>query len=249
MREGYQWFVFPFEGRSVNEGLAQLLAYRLSRATPASITITPNDYGFELLSSVPFELGEAEWRVLLSTDRLREDLLECLNTGELARRQFRDIARVAGLVFQGYPGAPAVPGSCKHRADCCSTSLWSTMPRTCCWIRPGGKCSTGSCETSRLARVLARLAGKRLLINDTPRLTPLAFPLWAARIQTSHLTSERWTNRIHRMIAQLEKPPIRRHVRTRKNWCRDEAASTDGGCQPSRVRPWPRFLGRRGDGR
>jgi ATP-dependent Lhr-like helicase len=56
------------------------------------------------------------------------------------------------------------------------------------------------------------LAGKRLLINDTPRLTPLAFPLWAARIQTSHLTSERWTNRIHRMIAQLEKaadPPPR----------------------------------------
>jgi ATP-dependent Lhr-like helicase len=212
VREGYQWFVFPFEGRSVNEGLAQLLAYRMSRATPASITITPNDYGFELLSSVPFELGEAEWRALLSTDRLREDLLECLNTGELARRQFRDIARVAGLVFQGYPGAPRSARQLQASSGLLFDVFLEYDAQNLLLDQARREVLDRQLETSRLARVLSRLAGKRLLINDTPRLTPLAFPLWAARIQTSHLTSERWTNRIHRMIAQLEKaadPPPR----------------------------------------
>jgi ATP-dependent Lhr-like helicase len=212
VREGYQWFVFPFEGRSVNEGLAQLLAYRLSRQAPASITITPNDYGFELLSSVPFELGEAEWRRLLSTDRLREDLLECLNTGELARRQFRDIARVAGLVFQGYPGAPRSARQLQASSGLLYDVFVEYDAQNLLLDQARREVLDRQLETSRLGRVLARLAGKRLLINDTPRLTPLAFPLWAARIQTSHLTSERWTNRIHRMIAQLEKaadpPPL-----------------------------------------
>ncbi|HTU25686.1 MAG TPA: helicase-related protein, partial [Pirellulales bacterium] len=212
VREGYQWFVFPFEGRSVNEGLASLLAYRLAQKTPASITITPNDYGFELLSSVPFELGEAEWRSLLSTDRLREDLLDCLNTGELARRQFRDIARVAGLVFQGYPGAPRTARQLQASSGLLYDVFVEYDAGNMLLDQARREVLDRQLETSRLARVLARLSRKRLLVNDTPRLTPLAFPLWAARIQTSHLTSERWTNRIHRMIAQLEKaadPPPR----------------------------------------
>jgi ATP-dependent helicase Lhr and Lhr-like helicase len=212
VREGYQWFVFPFEGRSVNEGLASLLAYRLSRKAPASITITPNDYGFELLSSVPFDLDESGWRELLSTDRLRDDLLECLNTGELARRQFRDIARVAGLVFQGYPGAPRTARQLQASSGLLYDVFVEYDAGNMLLDQARREVLDRQLETGRLARVLARLANKRLLVNYTPRLTPLAFPLWAARIQTSHLTSERWTNRIHRMIAQLERaadPPSR----------------------------------------
>ncbi|HEX3852079.1 MAG TPA: hypothetical protein VHW01_14000, partial [Polyangiaceae bacterium] len=212
VREGHQWFVFPFEGRSVNEGLASLLAYRLTRKTPASITITPNDYGFELLSSVAFELDEEGWRELLSTERLREDLLECLNSGELARRQFRDIARVAGLVFQGYPGAPRSAKQLQASSGLLYDVFKEYDAQNLLLDQARREVLDRQLQTSRLARVLAQLGRKRLLINHTPRLTPLAFPLWAARIQTTHLTSERWTNRIHRMIAQLEKaadPPPR----------------------------------------
>ena len=106
VREGHQLFMYPFEGRSVNEGLASLVAHRISRDTPCSITITPNDYGFEMLSNIPLDFDEDRWRRLFSIRDLLDDLLDCLNSTELARRQFRDIARVAGLVIPGYPGAP-----------------------------------------------------------------------------------------------------------------------------------------------
>ena len=104
-RDGFHYFVFPFAGRLAHEGLAALVAHRIGRQSPRSFTLTMNDYGFALTTPTALEMDEAAWREVLSTDRLLEDLLECLNTSELAKRRFREIARIAGLVFQGYPGA------------------------------------------------------------------------------------------------------------------------------------------------
>ncbi|HWL92912.1 MAG TPA: ligase-associated DNA damage response DEXH box helicase, partial [Phycisphaerae bacterium] len=99
MREGFLWYVFPFEGRLVHEGLAALLAYRLTRAQPLTVGVTATDYGCELRCAVDLALDERRWREILSIDLLADDLLACSNMTELARRQFRDIARIAGLVF------------------------------------------------------------------------------------------------------------------------------------------------------
>src|SRR5690606_15926792 len=102
----YHLYVYPFEGRFVHEGLGALVAYRIARRNPRSIGVTMNDYGFEMVSAQPIEPEESVWAEMFSENDLLHDLLECLNAAELARRHFREIARVAGLVFGGYPGAP-----------------------------------------------------------------------------------------------------------------------------------------------
>src|SRR5690606_21959398 len=89
-----------------HEGMAALFAYRISRLKPITFTLAANDWGFELLSPEPAPLGEALEKGLLSPHNLFEDVPASLNATEMARRQFREIARVAGLVFAGYPGAP-----------------------------------------------------------------------------------------------------------------------------------------------
>ncbi|MBA2668942.1 MAG: ligase-associated DNA damage response DEXH box helicase, partial [Gemmatimonadetes bacterium] len=104
-REGHHLFIFPFEGRLVHEGLAALLAYRISRIDPISFTMASNDYGFELLSPEPAPLEKAIAQGLLAPDNLLDDVPASLNATEMARRQFREIARVAGLVFPGFPHA------------------------------------------------------------------------------------------------------------------------------------------------
>lgn len=205
VREGNQLFVYPFGGRSVNEGLGMLLAYRIARDTPASITVTSNDYGIELLSSVPMVFDEPRWRKLLSTDELLDDLLACLNTSELARRQFRDIARVSGLVFSGYPGAPRSARQLQASSGLLYDVFVEYDPENLLLAQARREVLTQQLESSRLHAALSAIAEMELLITPTPRLTPLAFPLWAARIQTSHLSSERWTTRIERMVRQLEK--------------------------------------------
>jgi ATP-dependent Lhr-like helicase len=104
-REGWHLFLYPFAGRHVHLGLGSLLAWRVARHAPRSISVAVNDYGLELLSAEPVDWsGLADGR-LLSEDGLLEDIAASLNSGELAHRRFREIARVSGLVFQGFPGA------------------------------------------------------------------------------------------------------------------------------------------------
>lgn len=204
VREGHQVFLYPFEGRSVHEGLASLIAHRVARETACSISITPNDYGVELLSSVPIERDEAGWRRLLSAENLVEDLQECLNAGELARRQFRDIARVAGLVVPGYPGQPKSARQVQASSSLIYDVFREYDPGNLLLLQARREVLDQQLEVGRMSAALDRMARCEIVLRFTPRLTPLAFPLWAARIQTTHLSSERWTDRIARMLATLE---------------------------------------------
>ena len=110
-KEGINWFLFPFAGRLANEGLAALVSYRMSQIIPMSLSVSFNDYGFHLCSNENLELGEKEWRELLTPDNFVNELLDCMNLSEMAKRQFREVARVAGLIFQGYPRPKICPTS------------------------------------------------------------------------------------------------------------------------------------------
>ena len=58
-------------------------------------------------------------------------------------------------------------------------------------------------EFRRLAAAVDRIATQEIHIVDTPRLTPLAFPIWAEFIQ-SRLTTKDWLTRITDMARELE---------------------------------------------
>ena len=121
-REGFHLYLYPFGGRLVHEGLAALLAYRLARLEPLTFTWSVNDYGIELLSTTAPPLAEAVEQGLFSTDKLVEDIFASLNAAELAKSRFREIARIAGLIFEGYPGK----GKTARQAHFFSMSLPNT---------------------------------------------------------------------------------------------------------------------------
>ena len=87
--------MFPFEGHLVNEGLGALLAFRLSRLIPLSLSIAVNDYGLELVSDQEIPTDRFEDLSIFNTDNLLEDILESVNAAEMGRRQFREIGRIA----------------------------------------------------------------------------------------------------------------------------------------------------------
>jgi len=103
-RYGHHLFIFPFEGKLVHEGMAQVLAYRLSEIQAATFSIATNEYGMELVSATEFNIDNDFLRNLLDPSGLHQDISSGINVQEMARRRFRDIAGIAGLVFQGFPG-------------------------------------------------------------------------------------------------------------------------------------------------
>lgn len=202
-RDGHHLFAFPLAGRLVHEGLSTLLAYRLTQAAPRTISAFATDYGFELLSTDPFDLDDAGWDRLLTTDRLTEDILACVNTTELARRQFRDVARVAGLIFTGYPGSKKSNRQIQVSSGLLFEVLADFDPDNLLLDQARREVLDQQLDVQRLRATLDQLAAMQRYVITTPRLTPFAFPLWADRLRTQ-VSSEDWTDRVQRMLDQLE---------------------------------------------
>jgi ATP-dependent Lhr-like helicase len=203
-RDGWHLFVFPFEGRLVHEGLAALLAYRMSRIRRITFSMSANDWGFELLSSSAPPLEEALAGGLLSPDNLGDDINASLNATEMARRQFREIARVTGLVFPGFPRS----GKTARQLQASSGLFFDVFMR----YDPGNmlldqahrEVLERQLERSRLGVALKRLSKSVVSVTEPERFTPLAFPLLVDRTRNK-LSSESLADRVKRMQAALER--------------------------------------------
>ncbi|MEI9863301.1 MAG: ligase-associated DNA damage response DEXH box helicase [Limisphaerales bacterium] len=202
-REGFHYFIFPFAGRLAHEGLAALSAYRLSRLAPRSFTLTMNDYGFALNTPTALNLSPDDWKKILSPERLVDDLLDCLNSTELARRQFREIARIAGLIFQGYPGTPKSMRQLQASSSLFYEVFTKYDPENKLLGQARREVIERQLEVRRLQRALEDGQKMNLVLKPTERLTPLAFPLWAMWVQ-AQVSTEKWADRVKRMVEQLE---------------------------------------------
>ncbi len=203
-RDGEHWFVFPLQGRLVHEGLATLLAHRLTRAAPRTVSATVNDYGLEILSAEPLGLGEDDWRGLLGGAGLLDDLLESLNTSQLARRQFRDIARIAGLISTGFPGESVSSRQLQASSELFFDVFSEFDPGNLLLDQARREVLDRQLEVSRLRGALERIGGMRLVVKEPEGLTPLSFPLWAEHLREQHMSSQSWQDRVDKMVLRLE---------------------------------------------
>jgi len=203
LRDGHYAFFYPFEGRLAHLGLATLFSYRLSRVIPRSFSMMINDYGFGLLSPVPFDLSLRDIGTLLAAPNVESDILAGLNAAELGRRQFREIARVAGLVFQGYPGQP----QSNRQLQASSGLLWDVFneydPENLLLRQATREVLERQLEAPRLEAALARMRGCRAVVTRPARPTPFAFPL-IVELFREKLTTEALEARVARMVADLE---------------------------------------------
>jgi ATP-dependent Lhr-like helicase len=198
-RDGLHVFLFPFAGRLVHEGLAALVAWRIARSRPTTLTMAVNDWGFELAGRDGFPDDARAWRRLFSPVNLLDDLLACLNGTEMARRHFREIARVAGLVSGGRRSDRQTQASAGLIFDVLAEHDAGNM----LLAQARREVLERQFEFRRLSDTLESLAHRDIRIVETPRLTPLAFPIWAEFVQ-SRLTTKDWLAQIADMARDLE---------------------------------------------
>ncbi|MDB5797857.1 MAG: box helicase [Paucimonas sp.] len=205
-REGRHLFLYPFAGRSVHVGLGALLAWRLARGQAATFSVAVNDYGLELLAprGIAFDpvaaLGTAG---LFSSERLLEDVLASLNAGELARRRFREIARISGLVSGGLPGQP----KSNRQLQASSGLFYDVFSKhdsgNLLLTQAQREVLEQELELSRLRQALEAMQRARLLHCALPRASPFAFPLMVERMREK-LSTEKLSDRVARLLRELE---------------------------------------------
>lgn len=202
-REGHHLFFYPFAGRHVHTGLAALVGFRLSQMQPATFSFSVNDYGFELVSATPIVVNRALIARAFSEENLLESVLQSLNAAELAKRHFREIARVAGLIFTGFPGA----GKTNKQLQATSGLIYDVFAQ---WDRENPLLAQASREVlerelefTRLKTAITQLNRERITIVRSNRPTPFSFPLMVARFREK-LSSESLADRIARMQAVFD---------------------------------------------
>lgn len=197
-KDGYHLFFYPFEGRLVHEGLAALVSYRISKQIPISISMAMNDYGFELLSDQLLEAEEILSLDVFSENQLRQDLLNSLNSGEMAKRKFRDIAHIAGLIFKGYPGKPIKSRHLQANSSLFFEVFRTYEPENLLYQQAYEEVLDQQYEEERLRSTLKRIANSQLVIQKIERPGPLAFPILVDRLRQS-VSSETLADRVKRL--------------------------------------------------
>jgi ATP-dependent Lhr-like helicase len=206
-REGSHLYAYPFEGRFVHEGLGFLWAWRLARRRPGTLTVSVNDYGFELLAprGYPFdELLEDERDALLDGADLRRDLERAINLSELCRRRFRSIAQVSGLVHNGMPGQGKSGGQLQISASLLFDVFERHEPDNLLLAQARREVIDDQLQLHRLEAALERLRGSELRLQRLPRPGPFAFPLLAERLN-SRLSNESVLERLQRLIEEAQR--------------------------------------------
>lgn len=213
-REGSHLFVYPFEGRLVHGGIAALLAYRISKRTKVTLMTAANDYGLELVGPSGFAFGDVIEPSLFGVGDLVTETRESVNMGEMAKRQFREIARVAGLVFQTYPGGGRSGRQTQVGAGLIYDVLRDFDPANPLLEQARREVLERQFEGGRMGRTLERIASGRVVVRETEQPTPLSLPLMVERMGAM-ISSETLAERVERIVSGWDAPKPRSRSRER----------------------------------
>ncbi|MBT0607206.1 ligase-associated DNA damage response DEXH box helicase [Aequorivita echinoideorum] len=203
-REGYHTLFYPFEGRFVHEAMSSLLAYRISLLVPITFSLAYNDYGFELLSDQFLDVQNVIDNNLFSSEYLFDDLQKSLNATELARRKFRDIAVISGMVFQGYPNKVIKTKHLQSNSQLLFDVFRDYEPDNLLYLQAYRETFEHQLEEGRLRLALERINSQKIIWKQCKKATPFSFPIITDRLREK-LSSEKLADRIKKMTLKLMK--------------------------------------------
>jgi ATP-dependent Lhr-like helicase len=204
-RDGYHHLFYPFEGRFVHEAMGSLLGYRISLLSPITFSLAFNDYGFELLSDQPIDIQQVLDNNLFTTDFMLDDLQKSLNATEMARRRFRDVAIISGMVFTGYPKKGIKMKHLQSSSQLLFDVFRDYEPDNLLFQQAFTETFEHQLEEGRLRLSLERIATQDIVWKECAKPTPFSFPLITDRMSREKLSSEKLADRIKKMAALLMK--------------------------------------------
>lgn len=203
-RDGYHHMFYPFEGRAIHEGMSSLLAYRISLLRPITCSLAFNDYGFELLSDREIDIQEILDNNLFTPEYMLSDLQKSLNSNEMARRKFRDIAVISGMVFTGYPEKGIKMKHLQSSSELLFDVFRDFEDDNLLYQQAYTETFEHQLEEGRLRLALERIAQQEIVWKPCSQPTPLSFPIITDRLREK-LSNEKLADRIKRMMAKLTK--------------------------------------------
>ncbi len=201
-KEGHHLFFYPFEGRAVHEIMGAVIAYRISTSQAISFSIAMNDYGFELLSDIEIPVEEFLEEDLFSLKDLEEDIMRSINESQMAKRKFREIASIAGLVFQGFPGKPMTFKHLQTNSSILYGVFQEYDPENLLLKQAHREVLDLNIGQINILQIFEKINHQQFIIQSPGQFTPFSFPIMVDRLRAM-LSSESIEDRIAKLRAQM----------------------------------------------
>ena len=198
-------FVFTLEGKFVNEGIAFLLAYRLTKVNKNTFSITSNDFGFSLTTSNKYDFYKIEEQLkdLLSINQLEKDLQSAINFSELTKKRFKKIAQISGLVNNHSPSNLKSPNQLQISSNLLFDVFTKYESNHLLIKQAFQEVNRDDLESLRIKECLKRISNCRLIFNTIEKPTPFSFPLLVERLRNT-LSNESIEERVNKLIKSHE---------------------------------------------
>ncbi|SDE17692.1 ATP-dependent helicase Lhr and Lhr-like helicase [Paracidovorax valerianellae] len=182
--------------------LAEPAALRLPASEALAIRNTANAARAEADDAAGHPLPDAPKS---DPDRhaLLHEVLASLNATEMARRRFREIARVSGLIFQSHPGERRSARQLQASSQLFFEVFRKYDTANMLLRQADEEVLSQELDVAQLLAALRRMQAQQLVVRPLLRPSPFAFPLMVERFREK-LTNEHLADRIARMLEQLD---------------------------------------------
>jgi ATP-dependent Lhr-like helicase len=152
---------------------------------------------------------------LFSPENLGEDIVGSINSTEMAKRKFRDIACISGLVFQGFPGK--VYGQQTFTIFCgiIFQCFYDYDKHNLLLRQAYDEAFYQQIEEPRLLAALQRIQLSKIILIKAESYTPLCFPIKVDSLR-ENMSTEELGQRIERMTAEADQKVRPVHMKSRK---------------------------------
>ncbi len=177
------FFFHSLIGRSANDALSRIVAWRSSRRGWGNAMATIDDYGFLLSLSRGAPIGLVEWRSLFTSDGAAADLECALAESELVRWQFRGVAQTGLMVPRQLPGAERKRKQVQWSAEILFQVLHDHEPNHPMLEEAKRQAVQGFLDFPRALDFLNTASRRQWDMVEVPCVSPFGFGMYASRIK------------------------------------------------------------------
>ena len=191
-REGEHshYFFHALIGRSANDALSRIVAWRVKQRIGGNALVTIDDYGF-LLTLRPFqEMPLEDWRLCFEREGAEEDLYAALRGSELVKWQFRGVAQTGLMVPRNLPGRERRPKQLTWSSEVLFRVLEQHEPDHPLLNEAYRQAMHTFLDAEQAYEFLGGVQDFRWVLRELPVVSPFSFAIYASKIKESMMLED-----------------------------------------------------------
>jgi ATP-dependent helicase Lhr and Lhr-like helicase len=184
------YFFHALIGRSANDALSRVVAWRMKKRSGGNALVTIDDSGFLLTLRRFQELTLEDWRLCFEREGAEEDLRLALRGSELVKWQFRGVAQTGLMIPRNYPGQQRTRRQIHWSTETIFRVLEAHEPNHPLLEEAYRQASQIFLDAEEANAFLDRVQHFDWHLRELPAVSPFSFPIYASKIKETMMLED-----------------------------------------------------------